>query len=468
MFMADKQLNAIKYLPRQWQGLLGRLNRDDTIRQTIQLIAKEILTNGVALAHKNRIVRFNCLTADDLSVDFVFTNLPNGINSTYDAEQNCICFDNQLKSDGIKIFSLLHHEYTHKLQYELSKHLEDFQIGSIESEYLLSIINDAQHKPIACDVFGISFNGQSYIDPYLAINNTLANAELIEAVYSLQTSERSAFDTEQQSLRFMKNLGEDTVLIDKYIRLNEDKLHRMLTTIREECKQPQLQYADICYLIDSAKNNICTNKSPKTGSDIEAFLTYKIATILRAQNATKENELQVREEYNISNLPSSIKLALNSKYVNEEKAFNVPGEDLRVGDIVFTNDLFNIANCDTKQLVQLNEWQQISNPKLIAYALLMDGQVAAESIKNIDAFKLWYYSNQNALSCEQQTVIENILGVEFSPEYKENAYHIVQEYINSHTMHNDQHNNVGTMSEGYLLNEEMPVINMWNQESREQ
>lgn len=421
MAMTKRERNALNYISNNWnaEGVIGNLFRLHAINKTIQLIQDNILSNGVLVCHNENVLNFKCFIPSDLNVSWKFAKCSNGENAYYDKDLNCIVLNEELIKDGIKAYEALFHEYTHKIQFELCKHIQDYVVGSAEYDYINTLQYDAMHIVIDGGAFGYNFSGDSYISPIDAYSATMTDMPLIEAMYAMQSYERSAYQTGKNAREFVLSLHPDKEFALNYGQIQNEKHIALVQTLQSELGC-QIDYYQLCTSIDKAKNNIITRKSPSDNNDVEALISYDIAAILMAQNNSSRDSLFVREEYQLARLHATIANKLATFYENEGKVFAHPCDNQRIGSHVFSNDLLTtIPFPGANDLHLLSTQKQAQNPKLIVEALKIDRELAVAEIKCIDIFKMWYHSELNDLSSRDKEIVSELMGSEFAIQITE-------------------------------------------------
>jgi hypothetical protein len=392
------------------------------MRETLELIKQDALENGVALDFYGETVIFKCLTEEELKMVFSYEKMyEEGHNGNYDAEKDKIEINNDFKTNGPKAYGTFNHECEHGLHSKLTNHLDEFPKDSIEYRCLYVLKQEVQHKHIKGSAFNINFEGDSYIDLFNVKKVFLAENDLIEAMYSLQLSERNAFIAEQKACELVLSLCEDAEYVKKHLDLIKHKQDLAVDVIRKEFNVEHLSYKEICKVVDKAKENIIYGKSPTKNNDFEAAVTYKMILMLHSENIDFQNAnlyMAARQFYVENNLSSAMEKSMNTSYGDEGKFFVMPGSPARVGEYVFVNDLAHLIPGDELILHELTQSEQERNPDLIVSALKVGKHKALAEIKNESVFKLWYYSDNNKLSQDEQEFIAELMGNDYSPEIR--------------------------------------------------
>lgn len=426
MGISEKETNALKYMPENWTKLWPPTHQRNTINETLNIIEREILKNGVSVNFRGQTLHFDCLSVDDLKIDWKFSDVGE-CSGLFSRDNNCIEFDNKLKKDGLKLYETLYHEYTHKLQSALINHMDLYPNNSAEYEYLSMIRSEVAHKKIDGQAFGKSFFGDSYLDPARTLQVLQKTVDFVEAAYNLQLSERSARMTGYNAYEYILSLCKDQSYAQKHKIKNTNPLEEAFEVVRRECGCLYLTKYEICRAFDEAKLNITSQRPPTKNNDLEAMITYKLATLLRAQNDQSKDKYKIIDEYISDSTRSAMKHAMLTYYEQEGLMFVPLNSNQRIGDYVFVNDLFEINSCNLQALQEMSEGEQIRNPHIIAYAIMLEGAEAINQVRNVDAFQLWYYSNLNDLSPGIQESLAEKLGEEYSPEYRKSMNVVLNE-----------------------------------------
>ena len=422
--------NAWKYAQSQWcNPILKNYRQSMAIRETLSYLNNNVLANGVKINYHGKILEFKCFSEEDLNFtckfkDYQSTSYPLG---EYDHESKTIYLNSSLKNDGPTAFSTIYHEYVHAIQNVLVEHIKDFEIDSPEYEYLSLIESEVKHRKLSLSAFGIAVQTDIYVSP--SIGTDVADPDLILALYNLQASERIAKSTESNAFNYITQ-------IEKLQNLNfinnptaaSLAQEKAVNFIKDFYEQQNLRYSDICNLIDKSKLNILRNQSPTLGDDIEAVLTYDLIVVLKIQASIETPKDVLRNEYSIVMNIQNKEFALNNFYKDESKFFTLPNSGNRVDNYVFTNDYYGQPET-LETLLEMDKETQIRNPLLIistiCFASEQDIPLVVKAIKDIDALKAWYYSEDNSLSTETMKIVSLALDKgktikEFSPEAREN------------------------------------------------
>lgn len=408
----DKK-NAKGYLEPFWTLFPGLQNKK--ICRTMDNIRQNVVKNGVSVYFHGELLHFNCLKQEDLIIDFSFENLPEGNYGLHDFETGRITFNRDLKFDGSRMFSSIYHEYSHEIQRALSKHIDDYDKNSLEYQYLLLLKSEHEEKNIGA--FEIFCTEEPYIT--YGILRRIPNESLIHlrthdfisAIYHLQVMERNAFTTEQDAYDYLRTLDKSIESLD----VSHQK--ESAQYIRKEYQAYGLSYEDICKTIDKAKLNIITQASPSKENDIEAGVTYDIIALLKLKYLLRKDVEKAITEYHALTSPEIKKDKLNNAYKTENKRFAI-NKNERIGDYEFVNDVRVAGIFTAENLATIDRDVQIRNPEMIIAALFYSGAEAVQYIKDVEAFKTWYYSNANNQSLRTLELVCGILGDEFSPEVK--------------------------------------------------
>lgn len=412
----ERKENALKYMPAEWNKTWPLMHQRDAINETFNLIKQNILDHGVTVNFRGQTLRFDCLSADDLNVHWKFSDLGD-CSGVFFHDKNCIEFNNRLKQDGFKLYETLYHEYTHKLQSALVKHIDAYPKGSAEYEYLVMIRNEATHQKVNGQAFGKSFFGDSYLSPTQTSRVLQKTIDFAVAAYDLQLSERSARTTGYNAYEYILSLCNDRAYVQNHMLKNPNTLEEAFEVVRRECGVPNLTQAAICKAFDDAKFNIEAQRSPTQNNDFEAMVTYKLATLLRAQSALDSNQYEAINEYISDSTERAMNQSMLTHYEVEGLMFVPPNSNQRIGNYVFANDLFTIENCSSQVLEEMSESEQVRNPHVIAYTIMLEGSDVLNHIHNIEAFQLWHYSDLNDLSPGMQESLQEILGDDYSPQF---------------------------------------------------
>lgn len=336
-----------------------------------------------------------------------------GENAHFDKEHNRIVFNTVLLNDGIKLYESVFHEFTHKIQLELCRHIDDYQPGTPEYDYLRRLSYEATNAQIAGKAFGHSCDGNMYVDPLQAYDRTMSDMDLIEAIYTMQMYERSAYQTGRTAREFVLSLHQNKEYATSYIDTQNEKRCNILSSLAMEFGH-DTSIEELCKELDEAKHNIINGISPEFQNDTQALMMYDLVILLEAQNSKNPDLLTIRDKYNDARLPRAVDEALATFYEHENKVFARPGTNYRMKDRIYTNILYQQHPYpDANDLRALTKIQQEQNPKFIVAAIKTDRELAATEIKCMDVFKEWYHSDLNDLSNRDKQIVVEVLGDEF-------------------------------------------------------
>jgi hypothetical protein len=420
----ERKENALKYMPESWNQLFR--NKHHVINETLDIIKRNIMANGLCVNFRGQTLYFHCLTENDLNVDWIFSDI-NDSNGTFSYDKNLITLSTNIKRDGLKVYETLHHEFTHKLQSDLVDHMEEYSHDSPEYEYLKLLQYESKHKQISGEAFGKSFVGDSYLNPVETSNKLLKTVDFAIAAYDLQISERSAMATGYNAYEYALSLCKNQSYAQSHKTKNPNTINEAFDIVRKECGILSLSQSEIRKAFDDAKLNIILQRAPTKNNDLEAMITYKLATFLRAQNSLERDVYKTINEYALDSTKTAMKHAMLTCYETEGLMFVPPNSNQRIGDFVFVNDLFEIGSCNSQTLQEMTEYEQIRNPRIIAYTIALEGADVVNYINDIEAFQLWYYSDMNDLSPGIQETLSEILGIEYSPEFREKMKEMINE-----------------------------------------
>ena len=446
--------NARGYLEPQWSIFYSLQERK--VRKTMNLIKESVLKNGVSVYFQGKLLHFDCVKQDDLNIDFSFKQMPKGTLGEHDSETGKINFNESLRFDGPRMFATIYHEYSHEIQRALVKHINEYEKDSLEYQYLCLL--EIEHKTKALKSFGINCEGEPYISLGFAYdlpsNSQFRTKKLISALYQLQMMERNAFATEVDAYNYLKTLDNQRV---KDIEISNQK--ESVQYIRDEYGVPGLSYDEICNLIDTAKLNIINQKPPSQNNDIEASITYDMIILLKLKGDLYKDAQKAIGDYERLEKMEVKKQTLYNFYKDEGKRF-ILDKNERVGEYEFVNDIIIPEYFDAEMLGAIDREAQIRNPEMIVAALFFSREEAIPFIKDIEAFKIWYYSNANKQSPRTQIMVSEILGPEFSPEVRKiKNQEFNQNFLKEHPEYSKgiTHKNEDCHVQKYRLNEKHDV-----------
>ena len=381
--------NSKNYEPSKWDGMSLK-QRKQAVKNTINLLREIAYQNKLYIRFGGEVLEFNSMPMRHSHVRIgLEQKMDIDCAGFFDANQNMIKINNWLllSEHGFEVFENVLHEFTHKLEWELSKRREEYQLGT-KHRFCLDVLRCNSNKCYALAAFGIDCGQRLYIDGDAMTQSPILNRKK-EVLYLLMSSERLAFSMSQS----MSKQLFDNYSPNKYI--NEFHEFRAIYHCMHFSNE------QIAKIVDHAQEYIVHGRSLQNA--YEAVVAYDIATTVALQNATITSneyvELQ-KDEVKVKILNS---LGYDIPWTKGDQK-NIEDEGLI---------------CDLEYLNQLSPEQQLSDPELIFQVARVEMSRVLDVIKDIDALKDWYYSKDNTVPSSVHEDLGVYLGCDFSPKMRE-------------------------------------------------
>ena len=153
--------NNIKRDAKQYLNSNNNILNIEKIGKTINIFQNQIASNGIEVRYNGIVMRFSNLLLNELKVNIEFDDAMGRDMGFYDSDDNIIKLNSCLLKDNEMLYKTLLHEFSHKIQYVLSKKYTLYQIGTPEYNYLKLLNSSLDNHLIGS--FGVYFNGKCYL-----------------------------------------------------------------------------------------------------------------------------------------------------------------------------------------------------------------------------------------------------------------------------------------------------------------
>lgn len=381
--------NSEKYKAPIWTNMSEK-ERARSAQETVDILRDIASTNKLRVRFQGEVLEFEPLHKRDLRVK-VKSDKSILCDGSYNARSNTLSVSkNALRwDDGRRVFETVAHEFTHKIEHALIKHRKQYKDGSLERQYLKTIKRSLGNKQMI-NAFGMDCGKWLYVDSHLMPNNYMLNKRC-SMFYGLSTVERHAFSFSQR-------------LCERFFDTpNQMDYTNAVDIFRKTYHCINWSHEDIAKTMDGAMSYVA-NGTPLNNA-FEAIVAYDFAVAMALQNRmigeAEYKEMQTEQARAAAIEKAGYKLPWKSA---QEHAAEMHSPDGLV--------------CDLELLRRMSAEEQLANPEYICQVAMVERKRTIDAIKDMDAFKSWYYSEANAVPDPIQADLAIYLGKEFSPQFR--------------------------------------------------
>ena len=381
--------NSEKYKDSIWTNMSEK-EKIRATQETVGILRDIAQTNSLKVKFCGEVLEFEPLRKRDLNVR-VRSDKSLLCDGTYDARSNTLSISKNALSwpDGKRVFETVAHEFTHKIEHALIKHRKQYPDGSLNRQYLNTIKRSLGNREMI-SAFGMDCGKWLYVNSNLMSNNYMLNKRC-SMFYGLSTVERHAFSFSQR-------------LCERFFDTpNQMDYTNAVDVFRKTYHCINWSHEDIAKTIDCAMSHVA-NGTPLNNA-FEAIVAYDFAAAMALQN-----RMIGEAEYKEMQTDEARELAV------EKIGYQLPWKNVQEidGQLHDSNELV----CDLELLERMSAEKQLANPEYICQVAMVERKGIVDAIKDMEAFKSWYYSTDNTIPDPIQADLAAYLGKEFSPEFR--------------------------------------------------